>query len=105
MMSHYIILERRFAKAYAQLAAQGFQLHWQSIPQSSRGERRNQVAQFLAVCRRSKWSKHFTNAPLLALLAMAGSSAARKISSACSQELKEADIPRQVVLAEATEHA
>src|SRR5215813_6752321 len=43
------------------------------------------LAQFIAVCRRSKWSKHRTNSPLLALLAMAGSSAARKISSACSQ--------------------
>ena len=26
------------------------------------------VAQFIAVCRRSKWSKHLTNSPLLALL-------------------------------------
>ena len=43
------------------------------------------LAQFIAVCRRSKWSKHRTNSPLLALLAMTGSSAARKISSACSQ--------------------
>ena len=43
------------------------------------------VAQFIGVCRRSKWSKHVTNSPLLAFLAMAGSSAARKISSACSK--------------------
>src|SRR4030095_13367148 len=42
-------------------------------------------AQFIAVCRRSKWSKYFTNSPLLALHAMVGSSAARKISSACSK--------------------
>jgi hypothetical protein len=42
-------------------------------------------AQFLAVCRRSKWSKHLTNSPRLALLAMAGSKAACKISSACSK--------------------
>jgi len=42
-------------------------------------------AQFIAICRRSKWSRHFTNSPLLALVAMAGSRAARKISSACSQ--------------------
>jgi hypothetical protein len=34
------------------------------------------VAQFIGVCRRSKWSKHVTNFPLLALLAMAGSNAA-----------------------------
>jgi hypothetical protein len=44
-------------------------------------------AQFIAVCRRSKWSKHATNSPLLALLAMAGSNAACKISSACSNAL------------------
>jgi hypothetical protein len=42
-------------------------------------------AQFIAVCRRSKWSKDLTNSPLLALLAMAGSNAACKISSACSK--------------------
>jgi hypothetical protein len=41
-------------------------------------------AQFIAVCRRSKWSKHRTNSPFLALLAIAGSSAACMISSACS---------------------
>jgi len=41
-------------------------------------------AQFLALCSRSKWSKHFTNSPFLALLAMDGSKAAYKIISACS---------------------
>ena len=42
-------------------------------------------AQFIAVCRRSKWSRHLTNSPFLALLAMAGSKAAYKINSACSK--------------------
>ena len=41
-------------------------------------------AQFLAVCSRSKWSRHLTKSPFLALLATAGSSAAYKIISACS---------------------
>jgi hypothetical protein len=41
-------------------------------------------AQFLALCSRSKWSKHVTNSPFLALLAMDGSKAAYKIISACS---------------------
>lgn len=41
-------------------------------------------AQFLAVCSRSKWSRHLTKSPLLALLATAGSNAAYKIISACS---------------------
>jgi hypothetical protein len=45
----------------------------------------DQVAQFIAVCRRSKWSKHLPNAPCLALLAMTASKAAYKINSACSQ--------------------
>jgi hypothetical protein len=45
-------------------------------------------AQFIAVCRRSKWSKHLTNSPLLALLAIAGSNAAYKISSACSNAFR-----------------
>jgi hypothetical protein len=43
-----------------------------------------QVAQFLAVCSRSKWSRHLTKSPFLALLATAGSNAAYKIISACS---------------------
>ena len=44
----------------------------------------NRIAQFLALCSRSKWSKHFTNSPFLALLAMDGSKAAHKIISACA---------------------
>jgi hypothetical protein len=42
-------------------------------------------AQFIAVCRRPKWSKDLTNSPLLALLAMVGSNAAHKINSLCSK--------------------
>ena len=45
------------------------------------------VAQFIAVCRRSKWSKHLTNSPFLAPRAIEGSRAAYKIISACSQAL------------------
>ena len=29
-------------------------------------EKQNVIAQFIAICRRSKWSKHFTNSPRLA---------------------------------------
>jgi hypothetical protein len=43
------------------------------------------LAQFIALCRRSKWSKYFTNSPFLAFRAMVGSSAARKINPACSK--------------------
>src|SRR5262249_52903006 len=48
-------------------------------------KRHGNFAQFIGLCRRSKWSIHFTNSPLLALRAMVGSSAARKSSSACSK--------------------
>jgi hypothetical protein len=41
-------------------------------------------AQFIGLCSRLKWSKHRTKSPFLALLAMAGSNAAYKIISACS---------------------
>ena len=41
-------------------------------------------AQFIGLCSRSKWSKHRTKSPFLALRAMAGSNAAYKIISACS---------------------
>src|SRR5262247_2293253 len=43
-----------------------------------------QVAQFLTVCSRLKWSRHLTKSPCLTLLARAGSSAAYTIISACS---------------------
>src|SRR5262249_17066542 len=42
------------------------------------------LAQFIADCSSSKWSKHMTNSPFLALRATAGSNAAYKIISACS---------------------
>src|SRR5258706_5002769 len=54
----------------------------------------NPFAQFIAICRRSKWSKHVTNSPFLALLAMAGSKAACKISSVCSNAFRSRKFPR-----------
>ena len=45
-------------------------------------------AQFLAVCSRSKRSRHLTKSPFLALLATAGSKAAYKIISACSNAVR-----------------
>ena len=52
------------------------------------GQRLRRFAQFIGVCRRSKWSKHLTLSPLLALLAMVGSNATCKMSSACSQAFR-----------------
>src|SRR5438270_9025684 len=36
-VSHYMLPSGRYAKAYAKLAASGFQLHWQSAPASEQG--------------------------------------------------------------------
>jgi UDP-N-acetylglucosamine:LPS N-acetylglucosamine transferase len=44
----------------------------------------SELAQFILDCSSTKWSKHVTNSPFLARLATAGSSAASKIISACS---------------------
>jgi hypothetical protein len=41
-------------------------------------------AQFIGLCSSLKWSRHLTKSPFLALPAMAGSNAAYKIISACS---------------------
>jgi hypothetical protein len=61
--------------------------HDTATKQLRRFEDHGLFAQFLAVCRRSKWSKHVTNSPFLALLIMVGSNAACKITSACSNAL------------------
>jgi hypothetical protein len=42
------------------------------------------VAQFIGLCSSLKWSSHRTKSPFLALPATAGSNAAYKIISACS---------------------
>jgi len=39
-VSHFIIPGGRYAKAYAKLAAQGFALHWQSIPAPEQARRK-----------------------------------------------------------------
>jgi transposase len=44
----------------------------------------NILAQFIGLCSSLKWSRHLTNSPFLALPATAGSHAAYKIISACS---------------------
>jgi hypothetical protein len=44
----------------------------------------NALAQFIGLCSSLKWSSHLTNSPFLALPATAGSNAAYKIISACS---------------------
>jgi predicted SprT family Zn-dependent metalloprotease len=56
-VSHYIIPEGCFAKAYATLAATGFQLHWQSIPASARAARPTRMKFTCPECGQNAWAK------------------------------------------------
>jgi hypothetical protein len=56
-VSHYIVLEGRFAKAYAKLAETGFQLHWQSIPASARAKKPNRMKFTCPECGQNAWAK------------------------------------------------
>src|SRR5262245_5309510 len=58
-MTHYIIPEGRFAKAYAKLAATGFQLHWQSIPATKQGRaKKSSKTKFTCPeCGQNAWAK------------------------------------------------
>jgi predicted SprT family Zn-dependent metalloprotease len=58
-MSHYILPEGRYAKAYAKLAARGFQLHWQSVPenQQARKKRESKTKYTCPDCGQNAWAK------------------------------------------------
>jgi hypothetical protein len=58
-MSHYIIPEGLFAKAYAKLAAAGFQLHWQSVPatEQARGKKSSKTKFTCPECGLNAWAK------------------------------------------------
>jgi len=58
-VSHYIIPEGRFAKGYAKLAAQGFELHWQSAPASGEGSaKKSSKTKFTCPdCGQNAWAK------------------------------------------------
>jgi ribosomal protein S27AE len=58
-VSHYIIPEGRYAKAYAKLAASGFQLHWQSAPASGGGKaKKSSKMKFTCPeCGQNAWAK------------------------------------------------
>ena len=56
-VTHFILLEGRFAKAYATLASSGFQLHWQSIPASG-GKTKSSKWKFTCPeCGQNAWAK------------------------------------------------
>jgi hypothetical protein len=58
-VSHYIIIEGRFAKAYVKLAATGFALHWQSAPASKQGKaKKSGKTKFTCPeCGQNAWAK------------------------------------------------
>ena len=55
-MSHYILPDGRYAKAYAKLAAGGFELHWQSVP-VSRAKKASKTKYTCADCGQNAWAK------------------------------------------------
>ena len=58
-MSHYIIPEGRYAQAYMKLAAQGFALHWQSVPaiEQARGKKSSKTKFTCPECGLNTWAK------------------------------------------------
>jgi hypothetical protein len=58
-VSHYIVPGGRYARAYAKLAAGGFQLHWQSAPASKEaGAKRASKTKFTCPdCGQNAWAK------------------------------------------------
>ena len=58
-MSHYILPGGRYAMAYATLAAQGLQLHWQSIPanEPAKTKKASKTKFTCPHCRLNAWAK------------------------------------------------
>jgi hypothetical protein len=58
-VTHYILPGGRYAKAYAKLAAGGFQLHWQSVPASelARGKKASKRKFTCPACGQNAWAK------------------------------------------------
>ena len=56
-VTHYIIPEGRYTKAYAKLAASGFQLHWQSIPAVGSAKKSSKTKFTCPDCGQNAWAK------------------------------------------------
>ena len=58
-MSHYIIPEGPYAKAYAKLKATGFHLHWESAPQRAKAKVKNASKTKFSCpeCGQNAWAK------------------------------------------------
>ena len=56
-ITHYILPEGRYAKAYAQLASSGYQLHWESLPAVG-GKMKSSKRKFTCPqCGQNAWAK------------------------------------------------
>ncbi len=56
-VTHYIIPEGHYAKAYAQLSASGFQLHWQSVPAVPSAKKSSKMKFTCPDCGQNAWAK------------------------------------------------
>lgn len=58
-VSHYILPDGRYSQAYAQLAATGFQFHWQSVPASEqvKGKKSSKRKFTCSECGQNAWAK------------------------------------------------
>jgi hypothetical protein len=56
-ITHYIIPEGLYAKAYAQLASSGYQLHWQSLPAGGSAKKSSKNKFTCPECGQNAWAK------------------------------------------------
>ena len=56
-MTHYILPEGRYARAYAQLASSGYQLHWQSLPAVGSAKKSSKNKFSCPECGQNAWAK------------------------------------------------
>ncbi|MBC7683660.1 MAG: SprT-like domain-containing protein [Bdellovibrionales bacterium] len=57
-VTHYIILGGLYAQAYAKLKAQGFELHWQSVPgQKAKAKAASKTKFTCPTCGQNSWAK------------------------------------------------
>jgi hypothetical protein len=59
-VTHYIVPEGPYARAYARLRATGFQLHWQSVPQGAQGRAKKPSSKTKFTCpdcAQNAWAK------------------------------------------------
>jgi hypothetical protein len=56
-ITHYIIPEGLYAKAYAKLAASGYQLHWQSLPAVGSAKKSSKNKFTCPECGQNAWAK------------------------------------------------